>query len=334
MSLLSAISDVPELFFHCAGYLQVPDIGRSTQVSTRWKGLLEDRLFWIFLSKREGIPLVEGEGRNLKHDFSILYPMTISKKLIRQYFGEPMGEIPRIRLSVFNKLQDSDPFQLHAKIRENYVFVVIPSHIARTVDENTPLELNESGHLVISTAIERKTLKIPFSLMNLKMLCKYPLKGSETIFNDWNFFSIFEKCGLCPNKVTICFMRIRIADQTRSMLYPQQEGLVKGAGFEVTPLLPRALYDAICILRTGTCPDDRGKPLHHGLWSYARTSDIIHAGHQNLPYHAEIGGYGPRAGATLYCYDEAMEAFGVAPGLPAEVPQPLAPGKLAIGKGH
>ena len=50
MSIISAFP-TPELFLHCAEYLQVADIGHFTRVSKYWKGLLEDQSLWKSLSQ-------------------------------------------------------------------------------------------------------------------------------------------------------------------------------------------------------------------------------------------------------------------------------------------
>ena len=328
MSIISAFP-TPELFLHCAGYLQVADISRFTRVSKRWKELLEDQSLWKLLSQREGIPLVEGEDRDFKNDFRILYPITSSSRIISQFIGKPIGEVPRIRLEVFNRLQQPDPFDPQRTMQENYVFVVVPSKVARSTDAATPLELDQSGNLVKSTAgaIEELKLQIPFSLKNLKMLSEHPLKGKENtpVFHKASYVAVFDQCGLCSDKVRIFFMRKHVADQSRDLPYLQQEAKMREQRLEVTPILPRALYDAVCILRTGTCPDASG--------TYAPTPDLVRVG--NRDYHSILGGFAPRAGAFVgrsYC--DARDDFGVAPGVSAEVPQPLALEKLAIGKGH
>ena len=329
MSIISAFP-TPELFLHCAGYLQVADISRFTRVSKRWKELLEDQSLWKLLSQREGIPLVEGEDRDFKNDFRILYPMTISSRIISQFIGKPIGEIPRIRLEVFNRLQTQDPFDPQKTMQENYVFVVVPSKVARSTDAATPLELDQSGNLVKSTAgaIEELKLQIPFSLKNLKMLCEYPLKGKEhmPVFHKDSYAPVFDQCGLSSDKVRIFFMRIRVADQSRGLPYAEQEGKARDQRLEVTPMLPRALYEAECILRTGTCPDNR-EPL-----TYARTPDLVRVG--NRDYHSVLGSFAPRSGAYVSDSVYVSGSLGVAAGVSAEVPQPLALGKLAIGKGH
>ena len=107
-------------------------------------------------------------------------------------------------------------------MQENYVFVVVPSKVARSTDAATPLELDQSGNLVKSTAgaIEELKLQIPFSLKNLKMLCEYPLKGKENtpVFHKDSYAPVFDQCGLCSDKVRIFFMRNAL--QTKVEIYP------------------------------------------------------------------------------------------------------------------
>ena len=164
-------------------------------------------------------------------------------------------------------------------MQENYVFVVVPSKVARSTDAATPLELDQSGNLVKSTAgaIEELKLQIPFSLKNLKMLSEHPLKGKENtpVFHKDSYAPVFDQCGLCSDKVRIFFMRKHVADQSRDLPYLQQEAKMREQRLEVTPILPRALYDAVCILRTGTCPDSVRRPMHALRISYAWEIETI-----------------------------------------------------------
>ena len=313
-----------ELFIQCAESLGAADFSRGARVCKLWHELFQDQGIWKSLSQREGIPLVEGNDRNYKEDFKILYPITLSGKTISQFFGESLGEIPRIRLEVFNRLQQRDPFDPQRSMQENYVFVVVPSKVARPLDQNTPPPLSEAGE------IAGPMLQIPFSLKNLKMLCEHPLIGHKhmPVFGKDSYQPVFDQCGLCSDKVRVYFMRKRVADQTRSLPYLQQEGKARDQGLEVTPMLPRALYDAVCILRSGTCPDNRERePV-----TYARTSDLVRVG--NSTYPSEIGGFAPRAGADVNSSGYDYDLIGVAPGGSAEVLRPLVLGNLGIGKGH
>ncbi len=91
-----------------------------------------------------------------------------------------------------------------------------------------------------------------------------------------------------------------------------QQTLVTSCGQRVVTVRERAFYDAINILKTGTCPDTRTP------WTYARSAEIVHRNGFN--YRAVVGGFAPGAGVYVYYFlDFAHENVGVGPGVPAEV---------------
>ena len=167
------------------------------------------------------------------------------------------------------------------------------------------------------TTVVKHDLMIPFSLKNLRMLCAYPLKGKEnTPVFDKNFSdAVFNHCNSHPDKVTVYFMRKRVADQSRNQSYAAQQEIVKSEEFEVTPLRERALLDSVMILKSGTCPDNRNPPI------FARTRDAVLYGSD--VYQSVVGGFAPRVGVCV-SYDDyvAHDYFGVVPGVPAEVLRP------------
>ena len=310
-------------------FLAIPDIVNASLVCKGWNQFYQAQNLWKALSKKEGIPLVSGEERDYRQDFKTLYPITISSKIIGQFFGRVIGKVPPISEERFNSLKKQDPFDEKKSIRDNYVFIVVPSQVARTVDNETPLVLNDSGNLIEPPKQETKRIKlleksttekqeiiIRFSLKNLKMLSEHPLKGKENmpIFNEYSSNSSNEVFGPFDTRsyqnVTVYFMRKCVIEQSRGKSYADQEELVKSQGFEVTPLMVRALFDAVGILKDGICPDA------HDPLTYVRTSDTVYIG--NSVYDMGIGGFAPSAGVSVYYgYDDDID-IGVVPGCPAE----------------
>jgi hypothetical protein len=316
--------------------LELSDIAHAASVCKGWNQLFGDQNLWKFLFEREGIPLVSsrsGRERNYRDDFKVLYPMTISSKIISQFFGKVIEKVPPISEERFNELKQPDPFEKSKSKAENYFFIVMPTVIARTV---TALALNDLGNLIESpeqeneqNPAEKRELKIPLSLQNIKVLCSYPLKGKENmpVFDENSAAEVFKQCGACPDKISVYFMRRHVAEQSRGKSYPDQEKLVKEEGFEVTPLRARVLFNSLKILQDGTCPDARN-PL-----TYARSPDIVHYGN-NAAYHSIVGGFALRAGAhVLFSYFDS-DFVGVVPGGSAEVLRPLTLDHLALDKGH
>ena len=191
----------------------------------------------------------------------------------------------------------------------------MPDKIQRTVDETTPLDLDANENLIElpqGTTIVKHDLMIPFSLKNLRMLCAYPLKGKENtpVFDKNSWEGVFNQCSAHPSKVTVYFMRKCVADQSRNKSYATQQLLVKSKGFEVTPLRERVLFDAVEILKFGTCPD-----IQSPVWAFTRTADVVRFNGNDYP--SVIGGYTPRVSVCVDVNDYDSDFVGVAPGVPA-----------------
>jgi hypothetical protein len=93
-----------------------------------------------------------------------------------------------------------------------------------------------------------------------------------------------------------------------------QNALVTSYGQRVVTVRERAFYNAINILKTGTCSDNRTP------WTYARSADIVHRNGFN--YRLAVGGFAPGAGVYVdysLFLDFALANVGVGPGVPAEV---------------
>ena len=307
--------------YACVQYLELSDIAHASQVCKSWKQLVSNQNLWKALSEREGIPLVGStkEERNYKKELEILYPITLSGKIISQYFGKVVEKVPPISEEEFNKLQQPDPFEEGKLKLETFIVVVDPSFVMRTVDQETPLALDYLENLIESPKQEneqKRELKIPLSSKNIKVLSSYPLKGKENMpVFDYVNDEVFQQCNTRPDKISVYIMRRHVVDQSRGKPYAEQERLVKKEGFEVTPLRERLFFDVISILKDGTCPDNRDPQWRT---TYARTSDIVH--YDAEACHPVVGGFAPRAGVRVsYDYGDGR-SIGVVPGGPAEVP--------------
>jgi hypothetical protein len=308
--------------------LEVADIGRLARVCKTWNESMNAPDIWKKLFKREGVPTVfrpDEKNRNYREEFKVLYPITISKKMIGQFLGKVIGKLPSISEAFFNRLNQPDPFQKEKLIRGNYVLVVTPHLIKRAVDKETPQALYDCGNLIIAKENEQdhstaSDLIIPFSLKNLKVLCSYPLSGkkNEPVFK--NDSSVFKQSDICPNKeVKVYLMRKDIINLTRSWRYDNQKKLVEDQGFEVTPLRERALYDAVLILKSGKCQDSGYYPP-----AYARCSDTVFF--DGVPQFTVLGGFFSYNGLSVYSCEGNYTTvdMGVVPGIPAEAIKPPA----------
>ncbi|HSW86822.1 MAG TPA: hypothetical protein VLG49_04910 [Rhabdochlamydiaceae bacterium] len=306
-------------------FLELADISRSSRVCKIWnKAIKGNQHFWIKLSEREGIPIVNGVGRDRKEDFKTLYQITaVSGRAISELFGKMVGKVPPINEALFNRLNDPDPFEEGKLIKENYVFVVDPSFIER---KEATLNLDESGNLIElfkkeSESNETQDLVIPFSLKNLRILSKYPLKGNENtpVFkNDSPGIVVFNQCDTCSDKVSIYFMRKHLAENSRGMSYSDQKELVEKNKFEVTPLRKRTLFDFVMIFQSGTCPD----AFITGC-IFVRTSDSFCFHNPiylpNPVYLAHIGNFIKKTGIRVdYSFENGERDIGVVPGIPAD----------------
>jgi hypothetical protein len=249
---------------------------------------------WNRLHTREGIPLIEGEKRNIRADLKKLYPITLSKPLIEKYLGEFVGEIPRISLNRFQRLFQVDPNEPDEKMWKTYEVIVIPKALIRSdltavVDTQGKLKIVESP----SRLPGEEKLLIPFSFPNLVELSKYPLARKEpgevftNIHND-----VLDQCTACAAEVQIFLMRRNVLNKVNN--YEVEKQQARANGLEIVPLNPRALSNVIKILDWGTC-SDYSIQYPCGLRTvYARTSDSV----QNT--QVCIGNYYQGCGMHIY----------------------------------
>jgi hypothetical protein len=273
---------------HCVSFLTTEEIGRFCAVSNSWKG--QEQSLWKQASINEGVPIVEGEGRNYKDDFRFLRPITISNKVFKELLGgEAAQKIPRMREDRFFELKYSQDFFEPGKLkRETHVVVVDPSALKITVGPHRPLALDATGTLISTHWFPKKKITVPFSFKNLKMLTTRPLAGMENgpVFNPNSNYDFFNQCNAPPNLNKILIMRKAVVGG--GMPFEAQKALVTSYGQRVVTVRERALYNAVEILKTGTCPD---------LSTYARSAEPVHS--DGRDYKAAIGFFAPKYGLYI-----------------------------------
>jgi hypothetical protein len=315
--------------------LDYPGILGVATVCKLWNTFSKNPVIWQRLFIEEGIPFVQGpDGKLLysEREFKMLYGVTFGLKMSERFFGKvDRKEMPTIHWTWFEECFKKDSFG-SGEVRNNYKFVVVPAIFERVAGDEFPYVLDENENLSKaprnSDEWKGKTLQISNTVKNFKILCKNPLAGRENtpVFRHFDD-DVLKQCNTRANKIRVFFIRRCIADETRSMPYLSQEALVKERGFEVIPLLPRMLFDAVCILTSGTCTDARTPRC-----SYARTPDIIVVG--NNIFQPVIGGFALGSGADVDITRHDDDRIGVVPGGPAEVRRPPALGALELDKGH
>jgi hypothetical protein len=279
-------------------------IGRLAKLSRSWNWVLADRNLWIKLSSREGVPLVEGEGRSVRCDFRILYPMTVGG-VRPQDIGAIFGRVvtlPKMSPVVFDKIVASP------EIRREFVIVNFPNEVEVSVGPERRFVLDEQGRLQRATGpIEAGVIVCSLSMHNMRFLCS----GS---FNSNSFPDAFEQCN---NSLEAgCFvMRKEVPDDTRNKSWAEQKALLKSRGCVATPLEARTLFDLICIINTGRCFDGQQNPR---TFVRAAPQTSKHLGNETL-WPWAVGGFAPGVGLGIINYFYDYGSVGVAPCVSAEV---------------
>ncbi|MES2200223.1 MAG: hypothetical protein V4489_08660 [Chlamydiota bacterium] len=314
----------------CIGFEEktTSDLNSLRLVNKVWKGVIdgpEGRVLWRRVSIGEGVPIVQGESRDHKDDFRFLLPITISSRIIGKYLGEVVGEVPLMREDVFTRLKhEKDSFEVRKFQRDTHVVIVDPSKLKITVSPNRPLRLDATETLEEVPVAERDQivkaeLTIPFSFKNLRMLAAYPLAGKEKgpVFEGESAPEVFELCNTPLDQNGILIMRRKVVGRNRVFNGEQgQNALVTNRGWKVVTVRQRGFYDAIEILKTGTCSDNRAP------YTYARSAERISQEVEEATVGI-IGGFAPNVGVFLSSsYGASVGSCGVVPGVSAEVPQP------------
>ncbi len=206
-----------------------------------------------------------GEKRNRRADFRILYPITISGRMIGELFGKVIGKVPPISEYCFDNFAQNiaDPYETNKLFKDNFVVLVDPSLIERSVDKKTPLTIDEAGNLreVTPDEVVEQTLTIPFSLRNMYVLSKHPLKRKEKfpVFREYSWHSI-DLSTSYPNQVGVRIMRRSVLSKNMGLCFASQAASIQRfapcQGFEPETIRRRSLFDAVSRLNTGSCPDE------------------------------------------------------------------------------
>lgn len=270
----------------CIQYLGVAGIGQIAQVCKIWNYQMKTPEVWKALFLSEGIPRVEereGQSRDLREDFRILYPITIGSRKI-SVIGKVSRPLPFIREKWFHRLQRWDPFdEPHKLMRKTFVVVVMPSHLIQN------------------------DVEVPCTFNNLKVQCDLQQRdGHARVFHRDSELGVLSQFDTCPDTSEVYFMRKYLVYRHG---YPSlQMATLKKRGFELTPLRVRALFDAVMILRSGTCPEY----YRHYSWSYIRTPNP--RGNWDPSSQVFIGHFYPGEGVFVtniphFTYDDSF--FGV-----------------------
>ncbi len=288
-------------FHSVVHYLDADDLGSLAEISRTFRDAIStNEQIWASFHEREGIPQVQGfpgELRNYRRDY-LNMSGTYGRKIIEESLRIIMvGSIPKIRREVFACLYNQDPFQLERSIGKNYVFVVVPGLI-QTKDDKV----------------------VQFALEQLRDLHYSSAKGRGSVIQDV-IDNIFQDCARGSAKTSIFLMRRQIAYQTKGKLYFEQKETVERCQMQVTDLLTRTVFDAIQILRTGTCPD------HWRDLVFVRCTDAVYIGGGDR-IQSVIGGFVATLGIQICLYENKHLA--VVPCIPAEVPPAIVLDDLVI----
>lgn len=310
-----------DVFTTIASNLTCVDVCRWSLACKSLLAASEQPVIWWDQFIKEKIPFVEGKDRDLKFDFKILYPITLSGKTIERFFGEIVGEIPKISLEWFNRLSQPDPYDKRETMHKNWDLIVEPPAIKRKFAKHLSATIDAIGNLKIfprmkknaATATETE-LVFPFTLINFRILCCYPLSGGEykPIF-DWGMSAdaAFQFCELPPTKVNIHLMRKLSPSEMFLKHALDQKKEIKSKGFKATTTRVRSLYNAVQIFSAKTCLDS-AKPL-----SFVRTFDHTKLQPKiSIPY--VIGRFVPKKGLQILEKSDASSYVGAVPSISAE----------------
>jgi len=138
----------------------------AARVCTSWRRWCDEDCVWSQLSDREGIPQVEGAGRNRKYDYLTLFVCTLSGRRLSPVLGDVVGRIPRISAADFNKWLQRDRYEPEKFMIQTWEFVVDPAQVTKVVSKDVPLALDDKENLieVEPATVQTRTLTIPVDL--------------------------------------------------------------------------------------------------------------------------------------------------------------------------
>ena len=323
MSIFKPFADADSLRT-CTQYLDIPDFVNALKVNRGWKSALDKPHVWKNLTERMGIPFVaslDGHSRNYKADLSVLFPITLSGWQIAKTLGKPLGKTAMISEKFFLTLSEPDPFEPGKLIRETFQFVCTYSFVERTVEQLFPLTLDEFGELKVSSEEDcqtvNKTIKIPLSLKNQKLLSLFSLNKKETPrFLELYDEPAFDQCDSCFPKNSVYFMRKQVSTESKDKTFDQQLELIKSRSLpfnepkpEITPIEVRALYSVVSTLTRKT------SQTLFTAWTFARSPCVLYFNQD--AHHVATGDFDPACGLCIDYSNQRSEHIGVAPGCSA-----------------
>ena len=246
-----------DTFLNIINFLGASDIANCCPVSKTWRSAIdgpEGHLgIWKSVSIRDGVPIVEGNRASYKDDFAFLHPITISGRIIGQYLGKVVGEVPHMSADRFAELSHArDLFEPQKLQRNTHVVLVDPATLKITVSPSRPLALDDSQTLVEVPQEEqanmvKQELTVPFSFKNLKMLATYPIVESNygPVFNPDSHADVFDQCNNPSDQNRLLIMRREVVG--RRMPVDGERGAnaeVINRGLKVVTVRQRAFFKA------------------------------------------------------------------------------------------
>jgi hypothetical protein len=311
--------DIAQLGFQ---FLTVADAGRFSQVSKAWNAAMQRPGIWLTLFDVEKIPRIEGRVATAQEDLSFMLPRTYSAKKMA-CVGKFVGLVPMISEKAFEMFKTAiDAYESSKKFSETFSFIVEPIEIYRENNEALLNDLIANGDFD-AKAVENKNpqengLRIPYSLVNLKILAEHPLtnKGGAPVFAKLRTETL-KQCSTIAKRVKLTLMRKEVPRESQNLTFSDQNELLNEKGHVLVPLCTRVYFDGLEIMNSNTRP-----------MTYSITSDGINIG--NDKYSFAVGGF-PLGGAVVNVTTGGpIPLIGAAPGIPAE--EVLRPSDIGSGQ--
>ena len=228
---VSQMGQLPyELVCLTGSFLSGSEIVRLGGVSQRWYNALADEDFCNEMSTREGVPRVEGAGRDRRREFCILYPMAIKgvrPSDVERVFGCIVKTVNKLSEASFNRIISSP------EIRNNFVPVDFPSAIQFHAGASRKLGEDELRELRGATDVGEGITEYPLSLWNMRVL-------RPELFDGNSYRPAFDKCEDRP-PAGLFVMGETVPENTRHKTWDEQAALMKAQCFVATSLAVRTL---------------------------------------------------------------------------------------------